>query len=351
VVLPGITQIREAIDTELLEFTRTRAIELQSIDSHLAPVAAALTDFITDGGKRFRPIFAYLGYLGAGAAPSQRALRACAALELVHVCALIHDDVMDGSDSRRNKPALHKHFEALHISSNYSGNPEKFGIAAAILFGDLALSWSDQMISESGVDANRALPIFYEMRAELMAGQYLDVLEGAIASSNLERSRKIARYKSGKYSIERPLQFGAALAKGSPELQKVFSDYGLPLGEAFQLRDDILGVFGDSSVTGKPSGDDIREGKRTVLMALTAKKMSETDHALLEAALGNPDLDNSQVAQIQELVKDSGALAECEELIERLLQEALNSLKHPALNGDVAKHLNEMAVAATNRKS
>ncbi len=353
-VLPGITQIREAIDAELLEFTKARSSELNAIDSELAPVAKALSDFVTDGGKRFRPIFAYLGYLGPGSTPNQNFLKACAALELVHVCALIHDDVMDGSDSRRNKPALHKHFEELHKKNSYKGEPSKFGVAAAILLGDLALSWSDQMISESGIstlDASRAAPIFHEMRAELMAGQYLDVLEGSIAKFDLERSRKIARYKSGKYSIERPLQFGASLAGESKELHKVFSNYGLPLGEAFQLRDDILGVFGDSAITGKPSGDDIREGKRTVLMALTASRLSAADHSTLTAALGNPNLDSSQVAQIQQLVKDSGALDECEALIEQLLNEALNSLKHPALDAEVATKLNEMAIAATKRKS
>jgi geranylgeranyl diphosphate synthase type I len=354
VVLPGITQIREAIDSELLKFTRVRAEQLHVIDSHLAPVADALTDFITDGGKRFRPIFAYLGYLGTGAAPSEKVLRACAALELVHVCALIHDDVMDGSDTRRNKPALHKRFEKLHRTNGYAGESEKFGVAAAILLGDLALSWSDEMLSESGLssaDTQRAAPLFYEMRAELMAGQYLDVLEGAIATSHLERSRKIARFKSGKYSIERPLQFGAALAGKFPELQTLFSNYGLPLGEAFQLRDDILGVFGDSALTGKPAGDDIREGKRTVLMALAASRMSDTSHSILKSALGNPNLDDSQVAQIQELVKDSGALAECEKLIEQLLKESLHALEHPALDTSVAKYLREMAVAATDRKS
>ena len=353
-VLPGITQIREAIDSELIEFTRVKADQLNSIDSHLAPVAEALTDFITDGGKRFRPIFAYLGYLGTGATPNQKSLKACAALELVHVCALIHDDVMDGSDSRRSKPALHKRFEELHKANNFSGDSEKFGVAAAILLGDLALSWSDEMLSDAGIssaDASRAAPLFYEMRAELMAGQYLDVLEGAIASSNLERSRKIARFKSGKYSIERPLQFGAALAGEFPHLQKIFSSYGLPLGEAFQLRDDILGVFGDSSETGKPSGDDIREGKRTVLMAIATSKVSDSTHSLLETALGNPNLDSVQVAQIQKLVKDSGALDECEKLIQQLLQEALAALEHPALNVDVSNLLRDMAVAATKRKS
>ncbi|NDE47530.1 MAG: polyprenyl synthetase family protein, partial [Actinobacteria bacterium] len=208
-VLSGISEIRSAIDAELESFTRNRASELREIDTHLNPVAEALSEYVLDGGKRFRPIFAYLGFLGAGAKASPQVLKACSALELVHVCALIHDDVMDGSDSRRNKPSLHRRFEALHIDSKYAGSSERFGLASAILLGDLALAWSDQMISESGItetQVKQAIPIFHEMRAELMAGQYLDVLEGALGKSDLDRARKIARYKSGRYSIERPLR-------------------------------------------------------------------------------------------------------------------------------------------------
>ena len=353
-VLSGISEIRSAIDAELESFTRNRASELREIDTHLIPVAEALSEYVLDGGKRFRPIFAYLGFLGAGAKASPQVLKACSALELVHVCALIHDDVMDGSDSRRNKPSLHRRFEALHIDSKYAGSSERFGLASAILLGDLALAWSDQMISESGItetQVKQAIPIFHEMRAELMAGQYLDVLEGALGKSDLDRARKIARYKSGRYSIERPLRFGAALAGASQSLQQSLTDFGLPLGEAFQLRDDILGVFGESSVTGKPSGDDIREGKRTVLIAMTAERSDSLTQAKIERHLGDPNLDRIQVAEIQRLIEDSGALAECEELIGRLLDQALSALKNPELDGEIAERLKEMALAATKRKS
>ena len=353
-VLPGISEIRRSIDAELEAFTRSRSAELKAIDPHLSPVAEALTEFVVEGGKRFRPIFAYLGYLGSGGVPASSILTACSALELVHVCALIHDDVMDGSDSRRNKLAIHKRFENLHRDNSYVGNSERFGVAAAILLGDLALSWSDQMIGESGVtdlESKRANPVFFEMRAELMAGQYLDVLEGALGKSDSERSLKIARYKSGRYSIERPLRFGAALAGASDSLQAALSDFGLPLGEAFQLRDDILGVFGDSELTGKPSGDDIREGKRTVLIAMTAERSSPDDRAKIDRSLGDPTLSASQVAEIQRLIEDSGALSECEGLIERLLDQSLKSLEHPEMNVEIAKSLREMAVAATRRKS
>lgn len=352
--LPGISEIRSEIDQILDEFTDRQALSLKAIDHHLIPVGSALREFVLDGGKRFRPIFAYLGYLGAGGTPSNSIIRASAALELVHVCALIHDDVMDGSDSRRNRPALHKNFERLHLEENLSGEPSRFGVAAAILLGDLALAWSDQLISESKLSVDqleRSAVIFHSMRAELMAGQYLDVLEGALNESNLARSRKIALYKSGRYSIERPLRFGAALASEHDEIHEAYSKFGIPLGEAFQLRDDILGIFGDPEVTGKPAGDDIREGKRTVLMALTLSRLDSVDKRKLETALGDPSLDRSQVAEIQRLIEDSGALQDCENLIAELLRQADQALTYPGLSPEVVKMLRTMALAATKRES
>ena len=303
-VSQDLSQLRQRIDGVLADFTKVRSAALTEIGSELQPVASAMSEFITDGGKRFRPIFAYLGYLGAGAAEREEILRACTALELVHVCALIHDDVMDGSDTRRNKPAIHRLFQSLHDQSSYQGNSERFGLASAILLGDLALVWADRLLVESGITREEfisAQDVFADMRDELMAGQYLDVLEGALATTSVERSLKVARFKSGKYSIERPLHFGASLA-GRPELNKAYSDFGLPLGEAFQLRDDVLGVFGDPKVTGKPAGDDIREGKRTVLIAVTMENCSPAQREKVVAALGNEQLSESQISEVQELI-------------------------------------------------
>lgn len=349
-----MTEIRSAIDAELEQFTRRRASEISEIDTHLAPVASILTEYVLDGGKRFRPIFAYLGYLGAGANPSQEVLRACAALELVHVCALIHDDVMDGSDARRNRPALHKKFEELHQSGGLGGNPAKFGVAAAILLGDLALVWSDQLLLESGITTqqfNSASSVFHQMRTELMAGQYLDVLEGALGKSDRSRSLKIARYKSGRYSIERPLIFGAALAGATNSLRESYSNYGLPLGEAFQMRDDILGVFGETAVTGKPSGDDIREGKRTVLMALVSELVDAENLAQVETALGNSNISEAELRKVQKIIIESGALSKCEELITSLLDDALLALNNPEIDSRVVGLLRDMGQNATKRES
>ena len=346
-----LSQLRSQIDGVLADFTKARSNALVDIGSELQPVAAAMTEFITDGGKRFRPIFAYLGYLGTGATPRPEILKACTALELVHVCALIHDDVMDGSDTRRNKPAIHRLFQSLHTDSSYQGNSERFGLASAILLGDLALVWADRLLVESGITREElinAQEVFSDMRDELMAGQYLDVLEGALATTSVERSLKVARFKSGKYSIERPLHFGAALA-GRPEFNETYSSFGLPLGEAFQLRDDVLGVFGDPKVTGKPAGDDIREGKRTVLIAVTMENSSSTERNIVTSALGNPSLSDSQVEEIQGIIKGTGALSEVEKLITELTDQAISALQQSKVEGKIVSVLKEMAIIATQR--
>ena len=354
VALPGMDEIRADIESELVDFVAERAKELNELDPHLEPVARAISDYILAGGKRFRPIFAYLGYLGVGGAPDRAVLRACSSLELVHACALIHDDLMDGSDSRRNQPAIHKRFEKLHSELSYSGSPINFGAAAAILLGDLALAWSDWFLAQSGLEGAvlaRSIPIFHEMRAELMAGQYLDLLEGAMATSNRSRSLQVANLKSGKYSIERPLRFGAAIA-GAPESSHLtYSRFGMPLGQAFQLRDDLLGVFGDPSVTGKPAGDDLREGKRTVLIAVTIERLPAADQVLLNGSLGNPNLSAAQIGELQAMITECGARAECESIAEELLAKALAALDESDLQPEIASRLQELAVMAVRRSS
>jgi geranylgeranyl diphosphate synthase type I len=186
------------------------------------------------------------------------------------------------------------------------------------------------------------------MRDELMAGQYLDVLEGALATTSIDRSLKVARYKSGKYSIERPLHFGAALS-GKKELMSAYSSFGLPLGEAFQLRDDLLGVFGDPEVTGKPAGDDLREGKRTVLIALTMQAVGKQERELLTDSLGDEGLDKTQILELQEIISSSGAVAQVEKLITELRDRAISALRDSQVETSILSVLEEMATIATQR--
>jgi geranylgeranyl diphosphate synthase, type I len=346
--------LRESINEALSAFIAADNHYLTEIGPELEPVAAALKDFLLQSGKRFRPLFASVGYLGTGSSLSPELFSALSSVELIHVCALIHDDVMDASDTRRGAPAIHKHFENLHHEKKLSGSAAQFGIASAILLGDLALVWASKMLHESKIPAAQlisALPIFDEMEVELMAGQYLDIYEQALASESVERSLKVARYKSGKYSIERPLHFGAAIANKNPEkFYPIYSAYGLPLGEAFQLRDDLLGVFGEPAETGKPAGDDLREGKRTVLMALTHERSSDQQRRTIKELLGKPDLSLDEVNELRAIIIDSGARDHLEGLISTLTQEAVSAIDNPLITSHAQSLLHQMATIATQRK-
>ena len=346
----GVDPLREAINASLTNFVDRENEYLRTIASELYPVADALKNFLIDSGKRFRPLFAAAGFVGSGGILDAVSINAIASIELVHVCALIHDDVMDGSDTRRGAPSIHRLFEKLHRTESLKGSPEQFGVASAILLGDLALVWASKALHESGMDSQsilRALPLYDEMRVELMAGQYLDVYEQALASESIERSLKVARFKSGKYSIERPLHFGASLASGSN--LAAYTGYGIPLGEAFQLRDDLLGVFGDPAQTGKPAGDDLREGKRTVLIAATLQRANPADKDRVNALLGKPDLVLSEVEEIRTIITSSGAADFVENMITELTAEALAAIEIGTITSDAKAFLVHMAAVATKR--
>jgi len=345
--------LRPRVDKALAVFLTHQRARLLAIDGVLGEVADALDDFVLRGGKRLRPAFAYWGYRGAGGADSEQVVAAAAALELVQASALIHDDLMDRSDTRRGEPAIHRRFAAHHTTAGWRGDGDSFGDNAAVLLGDLALVWSDELLHSSGIepaDLARARPVFDEMRTEVTAGQYLDVLTVVTGDMSTERAGKVARYKSAKYTVERPLLLGAALA-GAPEaLQQAYSGYGLPLGEAFQLRDDVLGVFGDPAQTGKPAGDDLREGKRTYLVAAAHAALGAAGRAELAAGLDDQGLDDAGISRLRTLIRDSGALDRTEEQITALTTAALAALAGAELDAEARSVLLELADAATRRE-
>ena len=349
-----LARLRERIDSTLATFLGESSRYLNSIGPELASVAQEMNTFLLDGGKRFRPLLSCIGAITVNGADVDDAIvKASSSLELLHACALIHDDVMDGSDTRRGRPSVHRHFESLHRSNSLSGDSGGYGVAPAILLGDLALIWSDQILHQSGLAHERllgVLPIFDELRVELMAGQFLDVHEQSLATTDPDRSLRVASYKSGKYSIERPLHFGARLSGGSDQLLTALSHYGIPIGEAFQLRDDILGVFGDPTETGKPAGDDLREGKRTVLIALSHQGSNESGRRELEN-LGNPTLDANQVTRLREVITSSGALAKVEEMISARAESAHDALSSPLIAAEAKPLLELMAHLALVRRS
>ena len=326
----------------------------------LGPDASRLLDearAAVSGGKRFRAAFCYWGALAvapglaAGPAEQDALIRACASLELLHASALVHDDLMDASDTRRGRPATHRQFETDHRQARWRGVPEQYGAAAAILLGDLLLTWADELLRRCGLPPAQvapALDVFDHCRSEVIAGQFLDVSVQARGLADVDAAMTVLRYKSAKYSIERPLHIGAALAGAGPRTMAELTAFGLPLGEAFQLRDDLLGVFGDPATTGKPAGDDLIEGKRTVLVALALDAADPEDAKLLHTSLGTA-LGEAAVERLRGIIDSSGAHHQVESVITELAGSAVTALERAEVDDRARAVLRELASAATDR--
>lgn len=339
------------IDRVLSEFIDTQSGWLSALgpdaDRLLEHARASVT-----GGKRFRAAFCWWGHLAIAPPEDPTALaRACSSLELLHASALVHDDYMDASDTRRGRPATHKAFEQLHLENNWASSSAQYGASAAILLGDLLLSWADEMLRTSGLPSDRVLAAlrFFDMtRSEVVLGQFLDISAQARGATDVDTAMKVVRYKSAKYSIERPLHIGAALAGATTSTIEQLTKFGLPLGEAFQLRDDLLGVFGDPEVTGKPAGDDLTEGKRTVLIALALDALNATDAQLLDRSLGQ-NLSSEDVSTLRALIEKSGARDQVEQVIDQLTQTALRALAEADITEDSRAALHALAEQTTQR--
>ncbi len=350
--------------------------QLDAILAHHAGLLAAVGDDggslvepvakLVRGGKRLRAAFAYWGFLGAGGEPQDvggddALVSLPTSLELFQAAALIHDDVMDASDTRRGQPAVHRQFAALHRVQGWMGDDAHFGAAGAILAGDLCLTWSDAALAGGGLPPDalaRVRPVFDEMRTQLMAGQYLDMLTQALPlelsghgafETAIARSRRVICFKSAKYSVEHPLLMGAALADAPQGLRTSYSSYGLALGEAFQLRDDVLGVYGDPRQTGKPAGDDLREGKRTVLVLLALQAADPAAEAALRAGIGDPVLDAAGVERLRTIIEDTGARSAVERMIDEAVARSRDALATSQVTAEARAALGELIDAATAR--
>ena len=338
------------VDAEVGDFLAARRRMLEAV----GPETGALVDEATvavAGGKRLRPAFCLAGWRAAGGAPDdERAVRAAAALELLQAGALVHDDLMDGSDTRRGRPAAHRAFERRHDEAGWSGGATRFGAGAAILLGDLLLTWAHEMLRTSGFDpatVDGAARYFDACTTEVTAGQYLDLVSQSVGRSDEDLALRVVRFKSASYTVVRPLHLGAALAGADDTLLAALTAYAEPVGVAFQLRDDVLGVFGDPEETGKPAGDDLREGKRTVLLARTAERSGAAERRLLDRCVGDPDLDPTDLRRLRALIVASGALASVEQTIAGLEargREALDAVPH-----HVRPLLDALASAALRR--
>lgn len=363
----------DLVQKQLDEFCADRRTEFEAISPDLVPVVD-YTRSLLGGGKRFRALFCYWSWAAAletadqVQAEEQRGRSAnamvgiCASLEMFHAAALVHDDLLDQSDTRRGAPSIHRRFEQLHKDSGWVGSPERFGVAGSVLVGDLMLGWSSEIFGQALLDSPglaieaAARSEFSKMRVEVMAGQYLDVLEENAATTRpveeaVGRANRVMLYKTAKYSIEAPLLIGAAFAGAGPATLRGLTAFGIPLGMAFQLRDDILGVFGDPAVTGKPAGDDLREGKRTVLVALTRASLTSSSGQVFDELLAQRDLSNEQIVFLQQTIVGSGALAKTERMIEELADESLAALELLQLESYAKSQLQDLAKKVINRAS
>ncbi|MGZ4751231.1 MAG: polyprenyl synthetase family protein [Oryzihumus sp.] len=320
------SRVQAVVDAEI----RTQSAVLGEIGDDLTPLVSAVAALLR-GGKRLRAAFLYGGYRAGGGPDGEAVVRAATAMELFQAAALLHDDVMDDSDTRRGLPAAHRRLATEHNEHGWTGDGDRFGVAGSILAGDLCLTWTDELFATSGLPAaelERARPVFDRMRTQLMGGQFLDVLESArgweslTTAERVERARRVIRYKSAKYTVEHPLLIGATAAGVGEADLAALSAYGLALGEAFQLRDDLLGVFGDPAQTGKPAGDDLREGKRTVIIAEALDTAGPAGVALVDKLLGLPDLDEAGVEELRAVITGSGALDRVEQRITALVADA-----------------------------
>ncbi len=336
----SIASIVDPINQRLAEAIRTERKLWEKIDSSLSDPFMSLEDLVFSGGKRLRPAFFYWAHVGAGGDPnSAEATNIAAAIEMLHAFALAHDDVMDRSEERRGEPSIWQRFANLHSEHAWQGNPVHFGEAVAILVGDLAHVLADKLMEHTSPTVSQ---LWEELRVEVNIGQYLDVLSGATGKFDQSSARKILEYKTGRYSVQRPLQLGAALAGQYDEFSKPFTTFGQPVGVVFQLRDDILGVFGNSDQTGKPTGDDLREGKPTPLMAEAFARASEQQKNIL-SKIGSRDLSDEDIFDIQEVVEETGAKDAIEKEIQDLTGMALTTLSSMTLEGNASEALSELA--------
>ncbi|MEV0742867.1 polyprenyl synthetase family protein [Streptomyces sp. NPDC050549] len=352
----NLTAIRSQVETLLADFLRQKATA-STAQGMPSDALAPLADFFAAGGKRLRPALCVLGWHAAGGrtpAPCE-IVQVAAALEMFHAFALIHDDVMDDSDTRRGAPTLHRALADRYADDRPRALTDRLGAGAAILIGDLALSWSDELIHTAGLRHDqlaRILPVLDMMRTEVMYGQYLDVTATGQPTADIERAQTIIRYKTAKYTIERPLHLGAELAGASTDVIDALTAYAVPLGEAFQLRDDLLGAFGDPAVTGKSSTEDLREGKPTVLVGLALRDGTPDQADVLRRLLGHPDLTEAQAAQIRAVLTGTGARAQVEDMIAQRRERVLALLDtNTVLDATAVFHLRQLADSATRRTS
>jgi geranylgeranyl diphosphate synthase type I len=335
------------VDAVLHHFVAQEADLLAAVDPALGPVADQLESAVADG-KRLRAAFCYWGWRAAGQPDSDALVRAASSMELVHAAAVVHDDLIDDSPLRHGRPTAH-----LALRGAVSGHPHPVAAARslAMLVGNLLMALAGQLFTGSGLPAAylaRARPLWSLLARELIAGECLEILRtGAVPDTTA--SLKVIRYKTAKYTVEQPLLIGGTLAGAGERLRAGYSAYGLPLGEAFQLRDDLLGLFGDPERTGKADGDDVRGRRPTALWAEAWRIAGADERERLRSLLGRAEPDRAGLDAIREVVSGLGAPDRVENMIHARVEEALDALHELDMPASAAGALTGLAHAATIR--
>lgn len=330
----SLAEFQARFDLWLSRFLQVRLRPAEELHPDLAPFFSCLLEYSGRSGKRLRPFLVHLGFRAAVEASAVQTvddvLPLAAAAEMLHVFALAHDDVMDQSALRRGLPTVHRMWAERHRSNGWRGDADQLGASVAILLGDLALVLADACLDESAVPdrcLRQSREVWQAMREEVIEGQFLDVAASQLSHPAPEdQIRTILSLKSGKYTVERPLHLGACAAGASPQLLEAFTSVGIPLGQAFQIQDDILGLFGDSEATGKPADSDLKEGKSTLLVSRAYSAASPSDRLALMQAWGNPSATDEQIVGAKAAIKGSGALDFARSEAEALAGQARSAL-------------------------
>ena len=352
----ALADIAAAVQPQLETFLEERRDLVEPVGPVFAEATAGLARFVLRGGKRIRPAFAWTGCLAGGGRPdgavAEAALRACSSLEFVQACALIHDDIIDASLTRRGYPTTHREFAQVHAERGWSGSSEKFGEATAILLGDLALAWADDMFLGAGLEPERylrAARAWAAMRTEVLGGQLLDIVSEAARDESADAAERVVRFKTAGYTVERPLHVGAALAGASDETIAALRAIGVDIGVAFQLRDDLLGAFGDPAVTGKPSGDDLRSGKHTPMLAHALATGGAAADEL--RGLVGTDLDDAGVERARGALRATGAPSAMQERVEELTARATSAIAQAPIADGARPVLARLATVLVDRSA
>jgi geranylgeranyl diphosphate synthase type I len=340
--------VRSRVDHALADFLTAETARLTAIHERLAPVARQLRVAAAEG-KRLRAAFCYWGWRAAGQPDSDAMIKAAAAMELVHAAAIVHDDIIDGSARRRSVPTAH-----IALRDWIGGEVgESHGVALAIVLGDLLISWAGQLFTDCGLPGpylRRAQPLWTVLATALVAGECLEIL-GTGPGLSMSDALQVIRYKTAKYTVEHPLHIGATLGGADPRLLDVFTEYGIPLGEAFQLRDDLLGVFGDPEKTGKSNLDDLRGRKPTVLLAITLSAARGQDQKEIERLLDRRSgIDAEDLRTIREIMVRVGARERIESMIAERSAQAVSAIDRARLPAPAARALTQLTSTLITRE-